>query len=272
MCLGTLAQASENRFFSGVQTFSDLLLPRSTQVTVGVGPSYGPDYFGSDDYEFAPELVFNLRFKDFLTFNNDGASINLLGEGLLGLSDFEFGPTLRIQAGRGDNANPDIEGLGDINGSPDLGLYAQVRIKERFVLQARYTHAFLNRGNGGRFDVRVSTLLYQKDHFSIAADGMVNWITKGRARTFFGVTGAQSEAAGLRPFDTRSSFQDMSAGVASRWEFKDKWALNTYARYSRIFGRIDNSPIIQDVGSPNQFIVGIHVARTFEFNRKPREK
>ena len=45
----TLGEEDQNRGFFSAFTY---LIPEETNLSIGVGPVYRPDYFGSDDYEF----------------------------------------------------------------------------------------------------------------------------------------------------------------------------------------------------------------------------
>src|SRR5690606_21410080 len=74
--------------FVGVLTF---LAPSNTDLSIGVGPEYRPDYFGSDDFEWVPDPEVYVTFRNFVFLDNDGADLALIG-----FSGFSFGPSLRL--------------------------------------------------------------------------------------------------------------------------------------------------------------------------------
>lgn len=256
---GVRAQSGDN-IYAGLHTFGELLLPEGSQLTVGAGLSYGPDYFGSDDYSLEPDPVLFLRLGQILTLSNDGASFNILG-----LSDFKFGPTLHFTGGRNQNTNLILDGLGDVGDSLDIGVFAKATIADRFVTRLRYYHAVAGARNGGVIDLTFSTLLYEQDSFSLALGARARWGDKRHTRQFFGVSAAQAANSGLTEFLPGASVQDVRIGLGARWEMSEEWALNGYARYTRLIGEIDQSPIVDPFGSPNQVIVGAYLSHTIDF-------
>ena len=252
---------SEDNFYSGLHAFGDLLLPKGTQITIGGGPQFGPDYFGSDDYEVEADLVFFLRFGRFLTLENDGASFNILG-----VKDFQLGPVVRISGGRDESENPALEGLGDIGASLDVGAFVKANVADRLIARLRYFRAVGGADNGGLADVTLSALLYKKDDFSVAMSLRGSWAGKTRAEQFFSISAEQSARSGLPEFSTGASAQDARVSVGARWEFATNWSLNGFARYSRLLGDIADSPIVDPSGSANQFTIGSYVAYTFQFD------
>ncbi len=254
-----LAQSDSN-IYSGLQAFSDLILPDVSQVTVGLGPSFGPDYYGSDDYEFRPKAALYIRFDDYLTLENDGFSFNLLG-----LSNFQFGPVAHFTPWRNENENPVLRGLGDIDASLDLGLYAKVLVAKRFSARLRVFNDLIQNDNGAAIELSLNTVLHQRDNFSLVLGLTGSWADNKRAQQFFGITEEQALASGLPEFRPGNSFQDVRADLGARWELSDKWAINAYGRYSRLLGDIKDSPLVDTFGSANQFTVGTFVTRTFAF-------
>ncbi len=255
----TFAQSDSN-IYSGLQAFSDLVLPDVSQITIGAGPSFGPDYFGSDDYEFRPKAALYIKFDKYLTLENDGASLNLLG-----LSNFQFGPVAHFTPWRNEDENPVLNGLGDIDASLDFGLYAKVLVAKRFSARLRLFNDLLKDDNGAAVELSLNAVIHQSDNFSLLFGVTGSWIDDKRAQRFFGVTANQALASGLPEFRPGTSFQDVRADIGARWELSDKWAVNAYGRYSRLLGDIKDSPLVDTFGSENQFTVGTFITRTFAF-------
>lgn len=249
---------SKDDFFSDLVEFVDVMVPDGTQITAGVGPQFGPDYYGSDDYEVEPDLVFLVRLGKFLTLGNDGAELNLLG-----LKDVQFGPVVRTTGGRSESSNPALEGLGRIRRSLDLGVYAKVNVNDYFTARLRYYHAIIRSGNGGVLDLTLSRLLYRKDNLSVGLGIRSSWAQSNRAQQFFGISEEQSLNSGLPEFSPGASFQDIRVNLGARWEFDKHWSLNGFVRYTRLLDDIANSPLVDPLGSPNQFTMGSSVSYTF---------
>lgn len=253
------AQSGDN-IYAGLHSFGELLLPEGSQLTVGAGLSYGPDYFGSNDYSLEPDPVLFLRLGKILTLSNDGAAFNILG-----LKDFKFGPVVHFTGGRNQNTNPILDGLGDVGDSLDLGVFAKATIADRFIARLRYYHAVAGGSNGGAADLTFSTLLYETEKLSVALGARARWGDSQHTRQFFGISASQSTASGLPVFRPGSSVQDVRIGIGARWELSEEWSLNGYARYTRLIGEIDTSPLVDPFGSPNQLIVGTFLSHTIDF-------
>lgn len=261
MCSVSAVAQNRDGFFSDMVDFADALIPEGTRFTVGLGPRLGPDYFGSDEYEVEPDLVFLVRLGDVLTLSNDGAELNILG-----LKDFQFGPVVRTTGGRSESSNAALEGLGRIRRSLDLGVYARVNVNDYFTARLRYYHAVIRSGNGGVFDLTLSRLLYRKDNLSVALGVRGSWAQSNRAGQFFGISPEQSLDSGLPEYSPGASFQDIRVNLGARWEFSDQWALNGFVRYSRLLDDIADSPIVDPLGSPNQFTIGSSVTYNFSLD------
>ncbi|GAB4181354.1 MAG: MipA/OmpV family protein [Wenzhouxiangellaceae bacterium] len=250
----------EEGLFAGLLSLGDLLLPDRTQLTVGAGPRFGPDYLGSDDYEVAPDLALFVRFGDKFILESDGASLDILG-----LSDIQFGPVVRYSGGRNDNANEALTGLGDISGSLDFGAFVKARVANRFTARLRYSHALIGGDNGGLLDLQFNTLLYNVEPLAVVLSLRGSVAEPRRARRFFGISEEQSLESGLPEFDPGTSLQDIRLTLGARWQFTPKWSVNAFTRYTRLTGDIVDSPIIKPLGSRNQFTIGAVLAYTFEF-------
>ena len=72
----TLGEKDNNRGFFGALNF---LIPEETNLSLGVGPIYKPDYFGSDDYEFNADPQVYVKFRNFVFLDDDGADFGIIG-------------------------------------------------------------------------------------------------------------------------------------------------------------------------------------------------
>ncbi|MEL7027647.1 MAG: MipA/OmpV family protein [Pseudomonadota bacterium] len=270
---GPAAAQRFESFSSGLANLGDVLLPNQTQITLGVGPNYSPDYFGSDNYDFGVDTNIILRFKNFATVSNEGAEFNILG-----LSDFELGPTADITSGRDEDNNAALEGLGDIGRSLEIGAYGRLRIRDTYTLRAQYRHA-LTGHDGDVVTVRMNRRLYQTsdERLTTAAGIRWTWVNAKYNQSFFGVTEEQSERSGLPVSTPAGSSRDIRMSVGARWRFLERWALNGYASYGLLVAEASNAAIVDDFGSRHQFGVGANVTYTFNvrtphISRRNRER
>lgn len=247
-------------------TIADLILPETTQVTLGVGFQHQPDYRGSDSYRTAAKGVFFVRYKDLFTIDNTGASINLFRF----LEDVSLGPVIRLEGGRKEKRNEALTGLGNIGSSWELGGFVKANFWDEAVARARFRwgvsghEAFL-------MDLQLSRVLFAQDDWrpllekdwTIVANLNSTYSGGTYAQKFFGITPEQSAMSGQPIFNLGAGFRDFGSELAFRWEFADQWSLIVSGKYNRLLGAFADSPLVMIDGSPNQWRIGAIITYTF---------
>jgi len=258
----TLGEEDGNRGFFSAFNF---LVPEETNLSLGVGPVYEPDYFGSDDYEFNPDPQLYVKFKNFVFLDDAGADIALFG-----FSRFRAGPTARIRKRRDQDDNPDLFGLGDVGTTFEFGGFAATTFLNRFAVKAKVRHGIKTGHRGTIVDGQLTALLFRSDLFSLSATAQASWVGNRYADAYFSVTPAQSARSGgrLEVFDADAGFRDLGVSATGYVNIGDRWSLNPYATYSYVYGDIAKTPIIAQFGNRDQFTVGFHLMREFEFKSR----
>ncbi|MEM6538735.1 MAG: MipA/OmpV family protein [Pseudomonadota bacterium] len=244
--------------FVGVLT---ILVPQTTNLSVGVGPQYRPDYFGSDDYEFQPDPQVYVRFRNFLFFDDDGADLALFG-----FSGFAFGPSIRIAGRRNEDFNPALQGLGDIGFTLEAGGFVATTFLDRVSFRAKMRRGVAGGHEGWIGDAQGTVLMFTSKAVSASFSGNLTWIDGEYADTFFSITEEQAARSGLPVFDADQGFRDVGGSFNGYVNVGKRWSVNPYVRYRRIFRDIAATPIIDQFGSRNQFTVGFHLMREFQFD------
>lgn len=260
--LVSLGERDENRsFFSGVTA----LIPAETDLSIGVGPVYEPDYFGSDDYEFNADPQVYVKFRNFVLLDDDGADIALLG-----FSRFRVGPTLRIRGRRDQDENPALRGLGDVGTTFEFGGFVATTFADRFAAKAKIRHGLKTGHRGTVIDGTLTALVFRTDAFSMSTAAQMTWVGNRFADAFFTVTPEQSIASGgvLAPFEADAGFRNVGASVTGYINIAKRWSINPYATYNYIFDGFADTPIIDQFGDRNQFQIGFHIQREFNFRMR----
>lgn len=247
--------------FGGFVGAITLLVPETTNLSVGVGPAYQPDYFGSDDYQFVADPQVFIRVRNFLFLDDDGADLALVG-----FSGFAIGPSIRLIGDRDERENPALQGLGDIDMAFEAGGFIATTFLDRVLVRAKARKGIAGGHRGLIIDGAGTVMLFTTRRFSAAFSGQVAWIDDEYADTYFSVDNAQSIASGLPMYDAGAGFRDVGGSVNGYINLGKKWSLNPYVRYRRIFRGISDTPIIDQFGSRDQYIVGFHIMREFKFN------
>lgn len=255
----TLGEEDNNRGFFSALNF---LVPDETNLSIGIGPVYEPDYFGSNDYEFNPDPQIYVKFHNFVFLDDDGADF-----GIIGFSRFRLGPSIKIRARRDQDDNPALQGLGDVGTTFELGGFIATTFLDRFAFKAKARHGISTGHHGTVVDGYLTALLFRAGPVSIATSGQATWVDNKFADAYFSITPEQSMSSGgrLPVYEVDSGFRDVGGSVNAYINIRDRWSLNPYATYQYIFQDYAETPIIADYGSRHQFRFGFHIMREFTF-------
>ncbi len=239
----------------GVLTF---LTPDTTDLSVGVGPVYQPDYFGSDDFELEADPQVYVKFRNFVFLDDDGADFALFG-----FSGFSFGPSLRIVGDRGEDENSALVGLGDVGTTFELGGFAATTFADSVSLRFKVRRGIATGHRGLIVDASSTALLFRWGPVSTSITGQTSWIGENYADTFFTVTPEQSIASGLREYNAGRGFRDVGGSFNAYINVGKRWSINPYVSYRYVLDEYAETPIIEDFGDRNQVVVGFHLMREF---------
>ncbi len=258
----TLGAEDNNRGFFSAFNF---LTPEETNLSLGLGPVYEPDYFGSDDYEFNADPQVYIKVKNFVFLDDTGADIALVG-----FSRFRIGPTLRITKRRDQDDNPDLFGLGDVGTTFEFGGFVATTFLDRFAVKAKVRHGLKTGHRGTIVDGVLTALIFRSDLLSLSTTAQASWIGNRYADAYFSVTPAQSVRSGgrLEVYDANAGFRDIGISVTGYVNIGDRWSFNPYANYSYVYGEIAKTPIVAQFGNRDQFTFGVHLMRQFDFNMR----
>jgi outer membrane scaffolding protein for murein synthesis (MipA/OmpV family) len=248
----------------GILTF---LTPDTTNLSIGVGPEYSPDYFGSDDYELTADPAAYVKFENITFLDDDG-----LDFALVGFSNFRFGPTLRLIGKRDEDDNPALNNLGDVGRTFEFGGFAAATFVDRYSVKFKVRHAIATGHRGLVVDGTATALLFRFGRLSTSVSAQTTWVGDDYADAYFSISPEQSLRSGLPTFDADAGFRDMGGSFNAYINILDRWSLNPYVSYRYIFDNFADTPIISDFGERAQLSVGFHVMREFTFGRGKRTR
>lgn len=223
-------------------------------VNIGLGSGFAPDYLGSSDYEstFLPLVDIDWRGAYFLSTKR-GAGVSVYRKGNL-----RFGPRLTYDRGRNSDVNPLLNGLADIDGSIEAGLFVEnFSGPWRFTADVRqgitkgHKGALANIGAafGGRFSERASLIF----------GGGLTWMSADYAVAYFGVPA--DKTATLRPqFTSDSGLRDFDGYANLIFNFNQHVYVTLDGRVNFMLGGAGESPL---TGRAAQVFVGTIVGFRF---------
>jgi outer membrane scaffolding protein for murein synthesis (MipA/OmpV family) len=223
-----------------------------TRMTVGLGASVGPSYFGSDDYELGPwgTVRFDyLRLPGGLSWGSAQAIGVREGFGLRG--------AVRYIGSR--DGRDELQGLDDVDPTLEIGLGIGYETRDwRAFTDVRY-------GFGGHeawvAEVGADAIYQPIEGLIVNAGPRLEFGTQGFMETYFGITDEESIASGLPAYSPGGGLTAVGFELGARYAFTDAWGIEGAATYDRLMNDAADSPITE-LGSADQFGFRLGITRT----------
>jgi outer membrane protein len=212
-------------------------------VTLGAGLGVRPTYEGSDHYIASPVPFAKVIWRDTISLGVDGLSAYWRYQ------DLRIGGGVTLSPGRVQNSGIFSQGDGRLFGMGDipaaLGLRGFADYKLGFVNLNASVTKFTASGNDGvlvNFGVAVPYRL--TENTTITARVSADWADQSYMQTYFGVTPAQSASSGFAQFNAGAGIKDVGLALGVNHHFGRNWMLAVDARFTRLTGDAENSPIV----------------------------
>jgi outer membrane protein len=227
---------------------------RSFSFALRGGLAVSPEYPGSDDYEFGPDLGFTFGSLNWGRLNV-GQGIGV--EPATGLS---FRGAFKFIGERDSSEYPELAGLDDIDAAVELGFGA--------VYRERNWQAFgeVRRGFGGHQGVTgtlgADVIYRPTERFTLLAGPRVNFGDEEYADTYFGISAAEAAASQFNAYDASGGALGAGIEVQGTYKVNSDWAVEGAVSYEKLLNDAADSPITVN-GSEDQFRARLGVSRTF---------
>jgi outer membrane scaffolding protein for murein synthesis (MipA/OmpV family) len=230
-------------------------------VTLKGNGVFSPDYLGASDYTFTPFPSLGIRRAGTpaaFSSPDDG-----IGIALLETSWLRIGPVARYRPGRYLDDNAELYGLAKVPWTVEVGAFAEVWPTPNLRGRIEVRHGFRD-DDGWVGDIAADLVLPYGNwtfsagpRFALGADTFM--------RTNFGVT---PEEAALNPFIAapyKPSAGLFGAGVAAAatYQWDANWSTTVQASWTRLVQDAAKSPIVRNLGSRDQFVLGVSAAYSF---------
>jgi len=74
----------------------------------------------------------------------------------------------------------------------------------------------------------------------------ITWASNQYAQTFFGISAAQSEIAGIAAYQAKSGINTVGGSAGATYMLTDHWSLGAHVSYGKLQGDAANSPVTTD--------------------------
>lgn len=220
-------------------------------VVIGGGGAYAPDYEGSDDYEFQPFPFASIVYDGFIFIEGTSLGVNLLSyEGLTA------GPIARYGFGRDEDDNDALDGLGDIDGSLELGGFARY---EAGIWSAALTVTQDVAGGHDGMVAAISTgvAVPLAGNLRSSIEASASWADSSYMDSFFDVSRSQALKSGYDQYEAGAGFKDVGIMLGLDYMVTEAIGVSGRVQYKRLIGDAADSPIVEDKGSADQFFTGM---------------
>lgn len=248
-------------------------------ISVAAGVLSTPSYNGSDDRRILPAFYVRGRVSGY-SFSTRGTNfqVDMIRHRRGQTTDFKLGPIINL---RGDRVSgikdPQVEALGEKKLAVEVGFFTGVthtgvitsaydQIGFRFVALKDVS------GRHGSWamspTIDYGTPLSKRAYLGVSAS--VNFYGKGFGRYYYDVDALGSAASGLPVYSgagRKATAGKYTLGLAGAYalsgDLRKGFVLIGGAQYARMGSRYADSPIIKDVGSANQWLLGGGLAYQF---------
>jgi MipA family protein len=233
--------------------------------TLGLGAAVAPDYEGSDDYKGVP--LWNLRVGNLY---HPDTYVHVLGTTLksnfLPSDHWRLGISGRYIPERNDVDDNRVNELQNVDASGMLGVMGGYDFiagpqRDLGVMIDVKTDVSSDNGTLATLQGFYNSVLGPRSRFGLSVD--TTWADDNYMSSYFGVNGSNAARSGLHQFHASEGLKDAGVTVSYSYAFGERWGVTVLGRYDRLLNDAADSPIVDDRGDPNQFIVGLLVNFTF---------
>jgi outer membrane protein len=226
------------------------------RVGLGLGVGAGPNFQGSDKYRIRPApFVFAGYGRVFVGFGGVGVNIYRA-------PGWGFGAIVSPSQGRKENVDQRLAGLGDVDRTVNVGLYAAT-FTRRFLTRAiAYTDAGgEGQGSFARLDVLARFRVDERTRFFFGPG--LSWGSRQYSQTFFGVSAEQAARSQQQfpEFQAGAGVNNLRLTGGANYRFAPNWNLIGSLTASRLSGHSGASPIVETRQQYGAFVSAIYLFR-----------
>ncbi|MDF1761945.1 MAG: MipA/OmpV family protein [Oleibacter sp.] len=240
------------------------------KIILGAGSISAPTYLGDDANQISvfPNISVNYRerFK---------ASIRGIEYVVISNSHWQIGPIIKYDFGRNeDSSSPftlsnddssDLEGLGDIGGTLELGAIADYK-GGPFVAKLELRKGILGGHSGylgeASVGLRARTSVFNRLTF-ISVGPAISFADSSYNSEFFDVSTAQSSKSGISQYDAGAGLNSVGLRFIGIMPLSRKTSLFGFLNYDHLTGDVGDSTIVSERGSKDQIRAGLFFNYSF---------
>jgi len=141
--------------------------------------------------------------------------------------------------------DPILRGWGDIKGTARGGAFASYT-RDWFSVRGSISDDIGGHHEGVLASLAVEAKYHATPRLTLSIGPEVTWVNDQYAKTFFGISAAQSELGGVAPFQARSGIDSVGGSAGATYLLTDHWSLGAHVSYGKLRGDAADSPVTTD--------------------------
>jgi outer membrane scaffolding protein for murein synthesis (MipA/OmpV family) len=214
------------------------------EVELGLGTQVAPVADGIARYQATPGPVIDIRYKDEAFFSTgEGIGVNVLS-----FSHVRIGVAITYDLGRPMHEDGRaLNGLGNINPSPEMKIFAGYTLAEAFPLTLRVDiRRQLGASNGWVGDAGAyMPMPGSSARFAWFAGPSVTFGDQRYMNEYFGITSAQAADTAYPRYRAQAGFKSAGFGISAAWIITPHWIIDEASSVDELLGSAAKSPITE---------------------------
>jgi outer membrane protein len=140
--------------------------------------------------------------------------------------------------------DPILRGWGDIPGTARAGVFASYT-KDWLSVRGSISDAVAHH-EGVLASLAVEAKYHATQRLTLSIGPEVTWANNQYSQTFFGISPAQSEIAGIAPYRAKSGINTLAGSAGAAYMLTDHWSLGAHVSYGKLQGDAADSPVTTD--------------------------
>jgi outer membrane protein len=140
--------------------------------------------------------------------------------------------------------DPILRGWGDIPGTARAGMFASYT-RDWLSVRGSISDAVAHH-EGVLASLAVEAKYHATQRLTLSIGPEITWANNQYSQTFFGISAAQSEIAGIAPYLAKSGVNTVGGSAGATYMLTDHWSLGAHVGYGKLQGDAANSPVTTD--------------------------
>lgn len=214
----------------------------ANHVVLGVGVATTPAYQGSEDYRVLPLPAIDIKHGWFFANLRNGIGIAPIDTGKIAIG----ASVVFVQGYRKKDVPAGIDRLPDGVGAR---LFTTVRAGG-FIATLGAVKIVSGGIKGLIADLSLSYPVQLSPRFTLAPSVGATWANETYNNRYFGISMAESLAAGLPRFSAGAGFKDVSGALTASYRLTNRISLSATANATTLLGKVKDSPIVEKNTAP----------------------